>query len=185
MLRVTTIGTGPQGAPYYSTFYFGGTTEGEAAVAGDATQAFWTSFAGALRTDLLFQVQPEIELVDPATGNILGVFADSQVPIDCTGTGDPLPTSTQGLIRWRTGVYVAGKEIRGRTFIPGYTETSSTNGVPIGTTVSGLTSVGTALLSAGSAAGGMGVWSPTRGQWAPASSAAGWNQWAVMRSRRD
>lgn len=176
--------TGHPGAPYFSTMYFGGSTSGEADAASDAVRAFWAGLVGFINTGLQIQVQSEVEQVDPVTGFVLQVFDFPQTVVAATGNA-PLPFSTQGLIRWRTGSFVAGKEIRGRTFIPNLANDAQLNAVPSVGFLNSANAAGTALLLAGSPAGDFGVWSRKNGSFHNASSRSTWSQFAVLRSRRD
>ena len=185
MLRVTTEMQGPPGAPFYTTMYFAGTTEGEASAAVAAVAAFWGDLTAEIAAGTTWTVFGEVEVVDPVTGNITGTFSDPDVSNAFTNSADPLPWSSQILIRWRTGVFVAGREIRGRTFLPGFTEAASDNGQVESGVVSGLQTPVDDLLTAASGAGGLAVYSPTNGQAALVSNGSVWNQFAILRSRRD
>ena len=127
----------------------------------------------------------EVARVDPVTGDVIGLFAVTGSSIGMDDVAQALPWATQGLVRTRTGDYVGGREIRGRTFVPGPTEVSSDAGVPIGAYTS---SVQTAFENFGTAAGpagGVGVYSPTNGSFHFGELYSVWDQWAVLRSRRD
>lgn len=184
MLRVSTVMTGVVGAPYFSQIYFGGTTVGQAAPAAAAVRGFWDSIKGLITAGLVMQVQPDVEAVDPVTGLITGVFSTSSVAVNSGGNA-PLPKATQGLLRLRTGVYVSGKEIRGRIFIPALANDSQLGGVPSAALTAGAQSACTAMAVAGAAAGDLVVWSRKNGQHADVVSNSLWNQFAVLRSRRD
>jgi hypothetical protein len=99
------------------------------------------------------------------------------------GGTDPLPAATSLLIRWRTGQYASGKEIRGRTNIPGICESLSTNGTPDPALITTWQTRATALLSSANARHV--VWSKKNGGACVTSSASPWTQWAILRSRRD
>lgn len=186
MIRVTTIwgGTG-QGLPYYSTHYFGGTTEGEADAAVAAVSEFWQACSTITDTGLAPVIQPEVEVVDVASGQVTGVFITEPDQPDMTASGDTLPWATQGLIRWRTGVFEAGREIRGRTFLPGMMEANNVLGVPASSWVTLANTAASTMLTESTGAGGLVVYSRTHGQDALVSVGSAWNQWASVRSRRD
>jgi len=103
-----------------------------------------------------------------------------------TGTEgtEKLPPATQGLIEWRTGFFVGGREIRGRTFIPGLSNSSSAaNGVPTSTWLTLAAAASTAII--GWTSSDFVVYSPTKHQKALVTAGQPWNEWAVLRSRRD
>lgn len=185
MLRIKVVWTAPAGSPYYTTFYFGGDTPGEADAAGAAVAAFLGVMDGNIASTYAWNLDQEAEFVDPVTGNITGVETIAAGNGNGSGTGDPLPLSTQALIRWRTNQFINGREIRGRTFFPGFVETSSTAGRVTTGLLSGLNTAAADFITASSGGGGLVVWSPTHGQAAQVLTASAWSDFAVLRSRRD
>lgn len=182
MYRVTTVFSGPPvNGGGINQLYFdqGG---GTAAQAHAAVASFWGEVDNLLQNSLSYVVEGEVELVDNITGQVEGIETTDNVSGTGTLTGDPLPPNVQGLIRWRTGVYNNGREIRGRTFIPGMGEVQSVNGAPGGPTVAALTTAAGNLI--GSSTSELVVWS-RKGQFATVVSGSGWNKWATLRSRRD
>jgi hypothetical protein len=93
--------------------------------------------------------------------------------------------ATQGLIRWRTGVFIAGRELRGRTFIPGATESRSANGRPDSTYITTAETAAQDLLDNAALGAALVVYSVTHRQVELVQSRSVWGQWAVLRSRRD
>lgn len=184
MLRTTAVMSGVQGTPYYQQFHWGGDTAGEAAAAADAHEAFYNQLVNFLTAGLSILVQSEVEQVDPATGQIVAVYPATTATAVCAGAGEMLPWATQGLIRLRTGQFANGREIRGRVFVPGWLESSSTAGKPISAVLNAQNTAINAALTAGSAAGNLGVYSPTHRQFAQVTSTSSWSEWAVLRSRR-
>lgn len=185
MLRVTSVFTGMAGAPYYSTHYFGGDTSGEASAAVTAVDGLWDGLSSELSSQLDVAINTDVEVVDPVTGLTTGIFPTAGGGTAFTGSGDPLPPATQLLIRWRTGQYVSGREIRGRTFVPGFLEAASSSGRPDTAMVGNINTLAASFLTASAGAGALVVYSPTRGQAADVTAASVWTEWAVLRSRRD
>lgn len=183
MYRVRTVFTGPAGAPWLNTLYFdeaGGSAQQAATAAG----AFWGAVDAHINTAVSWSTEADVVTVNADTGAATGVI--STIPI--TGAGavasDILPRSSQGLIRLLTGVFNDGRQIRGRIFVPGLTETA--NGV--GGIVAGAT--GLALGTAASdlvadASSTLLVWSRSALQDHPVVATSVWSQFAVLRSRRD
>lgn len=178
--RITTVWTGRPGLPGTTTLYFhedGVTTADQV----DAVKAFWNSLKNNIVTGTNLAVDGVAEIVESDTGEIVGTDDTGHGGVIVgTDSADPLPPTVQGLIQWRSGVYVGGREIRGRTFIGCITETSNTAGVPNAGTVAAWTGYATTLKAANLA-----VYSPTKHQWASVSSGSAWSQFAVLRSRRD
>jgi hypothetical protein len=191
-LRVRTEITAVSGSPYLSTFHFPGSGGTDAEAAADGARAFWAEIVASMAAPTSVQVVGEVEEFEPETGNLLAVFQSEQAVLVASGSGDPLPWATQGLIRWRTGAFIDGRELRGRTFIPALTEGHSTQGRP---TAALITILNTA---AGAVNDLLGVWQRPRlasegppvveardGQIVPVASFSVWTQWAQLRSRRD
>lgn len=185
MLRVTTTMTGLSGAPYYSTQYFEGTEAAEAAAVIPALHTFWTSIKGYITSGLTIDINDEVEVVNIATGQVENTHSVASVPITSSGNA-ALPKSTQGLLRLRTSSFVNGRRLLGRIFIPALANDAQLTGIPSTGFMSTLATAGNALIT--DTAGGnheFGVYSVTHRTFAPVTSVSTWNQFAVLRSRRD
>lgn len=182
MYKVTQVATGVAGSPYYLTAYFdqfGGTAQ----AAADAWRAFLAPTSTVYRTGLAFSAITEVGLVDPVTGDLTGLEPVTIGSMSMIGGTDPLPAATSLLIRWRTGAYIGGKEIRGRTNIPGQLESGNDVALPTSALTSAWQTRATALATAAGAQHV--VWSKKNGVWAVTQTASPWSQWAILRSRRD
>lgn len=182
MYRVRTGFLGVQGSPWLNTLYFddgGGTAQQAATAAG----AFWEACDNMMKTDVAWATEADVALIDEATGQTTGITTTTPV----TGVGDDsgniLPFATQGLARLRTGVFYNGREVRGRIFIPGTTETYQNSGRPDAAFTGTVDAAITALV--GSANAQLVVWSRTQQLSAVVSGGSCWSQFAVLRSRRD
>ena len=182
-LRVTTEMTGLGGGPFFSQMHFDGDTQTQADAAADAVWDFWQAVFTSMAAGLTLTVQHEVISFDLSSGNPIGVFATSEAPMTSSGGGDALPWGTQGLIRWRTGAFVGGHEIRGRTFIPALTEGHNTAGRPASTLITILNNAASALIS--DATCELLVYSPTKSATATVVTGTAWSEWAQLRSRRD
>lgn len=185
MIRVTSEWTGGTGAPYYTTQHFGGSTAGEATAAANAVRNFWFQLENQLSNTLSVSVQDDVPLVDPVTGQIIQMFSAPTAPVSFTSTEQVLPWTTQALFRLRTGDFVAGRELRGKLFMPGSTENRSLDGVPDNAWVTLLNGNWTFSYGGLPSSNLPVVWSPTHGVFSNVTSATVWDQWAVLRSRRD
>jgi len=179
--RVRTVFSGVQGAPWLSTLYFaelGGTAQQAATAAG----AFWNAADALMQLSVSWTTEAAVFTLDETSGQPVSVA--NTTPVTGTGAlGDHiLPITTQGLVRLRTGVFLNGREVRGRIFVPGYTEINS-NGGPSATVLSTLNAAGAALIADANSI--FAVWSRTNGVAQSVSAVETWNQWAVLRSRRD
>lgn len=182
MFRVRTEWAGWPGSPALSTLYFaddGGQTAQNAA---NAAQAFWQALSGRIMSSSTWSIDTAVDTMTTA-GVVTGTTA---VTGTLTGvgsaTGHSLPPATQGLIRWRTGSFTGGREIRGRTFIPTPSENDSDFN-PTSGYISTLNTAAAALIA--DANSQLVVWSKTNTLIANATVGQAWTSWAVLRSRRD
>ena len=182
MYKVTQVATGVAGAPYYLTGYFD-TTTGTAQQAADRWRALLSAGVSTYAAPLVLNAITEVPTIDPTNGNLTGLSTVAVAAVTMTGAGEPLPAATSLLLRWRTGVYIGGREIRGRTNIPRMTEPDSTAGVPNAALISAWQTRQNTLL--GSPSPSHVIWSPKNHLWAYTTAGSPWSQWAVLRSRRD
>lgn len=191
MLRVRSGWTGTaQGLPYLSTLYFAGETAAEAQFAATAVRTFWAACQGLITNTLSVAVQPEVAVIDAATGDTTDVHAVATAGVTGTNVQDPLPWATQGLVRLTTGAFVGGRRVTGHLYIPGAGESSNTFGrADLAYTSPIATAMGTLIADANSI---LCVWSrpKTSPVAVPGSvhnvlSATVSTNWSILRSRRD
>lgn len=183
MYRCEVTVTGVAGGPNYLVGYFD-------AAGGTALQASqdWFTFCSAAATSIpsgvIVALNNVVTLVDPVSGSPTGTVGVSPASITGTSTADFLPRYVQGLVRWRTGEYIGGREIRGRTNIPLRPESINTAaGTPDPAFLTSQDTKAAALIA--SATSTLVVWSKKNGSWSIVTSGGTWNQWSVLRSRRD
>lgn len=188
MYRVRTSLTGVQGSPWLSTMYFdvaGGTAQDAA----DAVGVFWTAMDNSMVSAVQWATEAEVAQVNASNGNLVMVHATT--PASGTGASatEVLPIATQALIRWRTGSIVNGREVRGRTFIPGLVEANNDSGSPTSTLVTNYSAAAAALIADANST--LVVWHrPTTPGGSDGSkhdvvTGSMWTEFAVLRSRRD
>lgn len=180
--RVQLVSQGVAGSPYYTTFHFLGASGSPAQAAADAA-GFWGAVDAYMDSSLIWDLDTAVETIESTTGNIVGVT--DVPPASGTGgtTGDVLPPATQALVRWRTGQFVGGREIRGKTFLPAIGEINSVEGQPASAMTTGIENAALALFSSPNSQ--LVVYSRKNGQAAPVTAASLWSEFAVLRSRRD
>lgn len=193
MLRVRSVSTGVAGAPYYTNTYFLGGV-GDALAARNRMVTFWTDLTSVMRTGLQTQVEQEVWEIDPLTGDTTAIVSGGTgVPASGQAAGSPLPPATQGLIRLNTGLVRFNRRVAGRIFIPGLTVASAADGRPTGALLTTLTTAANKLVTGASPAPIV-VWSRPKqitgpvavpGAQALVSGIGVWNEFAVLRSRRD
>lgn len=184
LYRVRTAITGYNGGAQLSTHYLDATSPGTAQDAADAVHTFWSTAAAKIANSYQFQVQPLVEIIQSTTGQITGASATSSTIITGSITGNLAAPTNQALVRWHTGVYQNGREIRGRTFIPGMPAAGVDN---VGTLDGGYqttyNSAAAAYLSWTSSTPV--IYSRQHFAFAPVVSGDTWKEIAVLRSRRD
>lgn len=195
--RVRTVFTGPAGSPWLSTAWFDADVAFVAQDWADATGDFWQAADSGMDDTVSWTTEPEILILDEVTGEPSAV----QVTTPSTGAGsqagERAPTLLQALVRWRTGSFVDGREVRGRWFIPGLSELVLVDGV----LESGYTTALSAAAATYIAYPGVSpvVWQrprladPTQeppvearaGSMHPITAGAATNRFSPLRSRRD
>jgi hypothetical protein len=183
MLRVTTTFSGLTGAPFSNVLHFGGLDITDAGDAVAAAGAFWGAIDAIMVTECTWAVSADVEVIDPPTGNLLEVLNATAVTGGGGTTSAQLPGAVQGLIRWRTGQIVGGRELRGRTFVPGLAVAVNSDGTVQTGHAATIKSAADALIAVGTPP--FGIYSRTHGQLEPVVSSSVWSQFAVLRSRRD
>ena len=167
-----------------STQYF---AAGALQTSGDASTAvhnFWNAIKSYVSDQVVFQVVNEVDVINVDTGVIQSVESPGDLgAVAGTDEGEPLPWQTQLVGRLRTGEYIAGRELRGRIFIPGISESNSSSGVPAGGLVDTVNDAMTGAFIPGLSAEAV-VYSRTHHVAAPVSAATCATQFAVLRSRR-
>lgn len=178
--RITTEMTGMPGGPYYNQTYWDDPSLINAQSAVASLQEFWDGMDSAISSQLTITVPGEVDVVESTTGQTVASEAVTGFTLPGGNANEALPLTTQLLLRLRTGVFVGGREIRGRMFIPGCTEENNTGGRPSAALVTLANNAASSLVN-----GIMAVYSPTRRVYEDVTSATAWNEWAVLRSRRD
>lgn len=182
MYRVNTVATGLSGGQLLSTHFFDA-SGGTAAQAKNAVNNFWIALRPVIASTVQMTVQGEVFQVEATTGDVVGVTTNASNTNSGTASGSPLPPANQGLLRNFTGAYVGGRQIRGRTYIWGTTDTAKIDG---GTTAAYRTATqdaGNALIA--DATSIWVVWSRKNGVFAPVNGVSTWAEFGVQRSRRD
>jgi hypothetical protein len=191
MLRVRTTWTSPQGGPYLSTHYFTGASDVAAQDAVDALVTFWQAVDAGIMNTYTWTVLPEVAHIDEDDGKILNLYpvtGDSAPGAVTSGT--QLPPSNQVLVRWHTQAYIDGRNVRGRTFIPGVPTANNQAGKFNSGSAAIFDTAAEALIS--DAGSELVVWrrpnpaaETTAGQAIPVSAASVWLDFAILRRRRD
>lgn len=121
MLRIRTELTGFTGGPGLSTMYYECATENAAAAI--RCQQYVHNWFGAVAGQLLcnsvtWKVKPEVDLLDPANGEVSNVFTDGTAHTATGGGGTSYaPLATAALFRFMTSTWANGRNLKGRSYI--------------------------------------------------------------------
>lgn len=180
--RIRTVFTGVAGTPWYSNMYMQGNADTVSGAGGHVAD-FWSTIDLYILNDVTWTVESEVAIINDATGQVTEV-ADWA---GATGVGEssdvPLPFATQGLINWNTGVFRNGRQVRGKTFVPGLVQSANAEGNLNAAVRSLIAGAAAELITDRN--GTFAVYSPTGATSVLISSANVPSKFAVMRSRRD
>lgn len=154
MLRVKSVGTGWTGGPGLTQFYFdSGVATIDAAMATGVTgrvRAYFDALKAYTRPEIGWQVDPVVDIVDPATGDLTGQVVAGSAPsiVVGTATGSVGPAFVAVVGKLRTNSYFNGRQIQGRTFYSPlaalFTDSTQPEGGLTAAQTAGLTAVLTA-----------------------------------------
>ena len=183
MWRVTTTFTGaPVTGGGICRLYFQSSI-GTAAEAAAAVAGFWDDISAVQVNTITNTIEGFVEEVDETTGEITGFATTDTVVHVGQNAQDPLPKASMGLLRWRTGEYVSGREVRGRIFIPGLLEANNTGGVPTSSLKTAVETAAAQMIQQEDAH--LVVFSRAHHVGVDVVSADFWSEWAILTSRRD
>lgn len=151
-----------------------------------ALNVFLSAVDGSLDNSVSWSIRQTGRELDDATGTLTGAWSTGLV---YTGVGnnatESVADATQLLYQWITGVIVNGRFVRGRTFIPGLTNTILSNGNVLAANVTAFTALGTTFVTDPA---NFGIWhrpsSAGSGSFHNASACSVWSELAVLRRRR-
>jgi len=84
----------------------------------DAIRAFFQSFVSQLPSNLTIQVPSTGDVVSETTGAITGSWSVGSTPVVVTGSNVGAYAGNAGaVVHWLSGGVVAGRRVRGRTFL--------------------------------------------------------------------
>ena len=185
MLRVVSVGTGVAGSPFFMTHFFDpGDVGQDAQECSDWVKDFQFAARAHFGSSLVWANEPEVVTIDQASGDITSSETVTTFPVGGTAS-DLLPLVTQGLITWRTGSFIAGRQVIGHTFLP--TAPESDNDVD-GTPSSGYATAWLGSVTAADAAHPdvtHCIYSRKNGIAKTRTSFAMQNSWSYLRTRRD
>lgn len=185
--RYVPVWSGFSGAPGFTVLNFGREVlpPGAPLIAARVA-AFFTAIANRIPDNATITFPGEMT-VHADDGTLIGALAFvAPAPVNCVGLGSyAAPVGAR--VTWETGSIVAGRRIRGRTFlVPLVSSTFDTDGSLTSANLTLIQNAANAFLT-GLATDGedLAVWSQTTSTVSPVTSAVVPDQATVLRSRRD
>lgn len=176
--------TGVAGTPAYVNWYVEATTLDAGVYQTNMLDA-WDAESGLFSSDVTCTMINPIPIIEVASGAVVDVAVGDGGSTTGSAAGELLPRATQGLLQLHTGVYVGGREIRGRTFIPYPVDGANNGGVPETTYTDGVLDLADQFNNTAHANGAWVIYSRAHARAEYVDRYAAWNQWASLRSRRD
>lgn len=196
ILRVrATIGQSSGTVPCLLTTYWDSTGAGLAALATESVARVRAAFAAmspSLATGTSFTPNLLVDEIDENTGSIVNQVAAS-APAATAGAaaGSLLPLQTMVVAQYQTATFIAGRRLRGRSYIPGLTTGAiGAGGTVVVAVINAINAWNTALGTTVVTATNQRVWhrpdpvTHVGGLSAVVASRSANTQFAVMRSRR-
>lgn len=178
----TTFSGGPSG-DWLSQFHIDRLLGGGVQDSIDIVRDFWNALSGVISSSVTYHIDGAVEIVDPVTGKPTGIDQGTTRTNVFTAPTDSLPWQTQALIYWNTGSWIGGRQVRGRTFIPGMVEMNNNGDGSMGSSL--LTTLGTAATVLSNATTCTpGIYSRKHTNTYPIVSHTVIGHWSVMRTRR-
>lgn len=117
--RFRVVSSGLAGGPYLTTLNVGPADEVQASVIAPIIREFLVDLSAQVSANLVFNLDPAAQVVDAATGDIISESEVSMAQVNGTKTQAAEWTAKQGILYYKTGVFVLGKRLAGRIFVPG------------------------------------------------------------------
>lgn len=149
--------------------------------------ALWTGVSPLLHSSYTWTVDTIGREIDHITGSTQGLWSEATARTGTGGVGvdGPVANASMLLLQWRTGAYISGRELRGRSFIPGLAVGNLVGGELRPTARATATTAAQAMADAASA---FVIWRrptvSTPGQIRNVTTGTVWNELGVLRGRR-
>lgn len=182
--RVDTVMTGVAGTPFYNSLYFTRVESTPPDSLRFQVSQMWQALLAFSDDALDFTVSGEIANVEDTTGAVVDFENGISGSGGGSGSGLPFPYATQGLIRLRTSTVVGGRRLQGKIFVP-----SIVSATPLGEPDADLRTYWDGIMgdfiADSSSFGPLRIFSRKNLTSAVVTQASTWDQWSVLRSRRD
>jgi hypothetical protein len=203
MMRVRTVINGFPAGPALNTFYFDGTEDVAGATACvERVRVFWLAATTFMPNVANAVPDTLVDVVNPVNGQVTDTIATTATatPINGAGGGNFAPPSCQILLKLKTGTFLAGRRLQGRSFIgPVNLANIEGDGTPTAAAVSAVNDAATVMITGDGGTHHLVVWRRPK-QSSPKTKPATFirdgssgavtnvsvpNKFATLRSRRD
>lgn len=120
LIRTTAIWEGILGLPGYSQFYssISDTAPLSAQAAHFAVREFFSQLTGAIPGEVTVRVDPVYQVLEDTSGEITSEATVGTTAAAVTGTaGGGFAAQVGVLVEWLTSSYIAGRHLKGRTYL--------------------------------------------------------------------
>lgn len=184
MARAQCVWTGVDGSPWYTGMNFQ-LEPGQEQDALDTLGYFITGVQQYVQSAVTWTIEDLVTFINVESGQPVGAALGNGSTGVGGNAGQMLSRAAQGLVRWNTGAYPAGRQIVGHTYLPGLAEAANgDNGRMLEATRAALESIANATITTPGNATPV-VYSRKNRRIFPAQTAQCWREFAVLRSRRD
>ena len=148
---------------------------------------FLDTCSTSLDDNVSWNIRPVGREMDDVTGALTADWGDATVQSGGgANAGDVVPDASQILVRWNTSTIINSRFVRGRTFIPGASTAAVDEGNLLAANVLAITVGAQALIASANA---FGVWhrpvDGLGGDFSVATTTSVWDEFAVLRQRRN
>lgn len=177
--KIQVTWSGVKGLPGISTFYSENAVDGLLA----ALHGFYNDFANNIPSGVVISFPKSGLTIDSTSGQANGSWSttNTTASITCTGAGS-WASPVGCVVNWRTGSYVAGRELRGKTFMVPLIGSQFDQGHLLAASKSEFQASADALVLNGA---DMRIWSRKTGIVRTVTAATIPDKAVVLRSRRD
>jgi len=149
----------------------------------DTVKLFFDAWQVDRSNQITAIIDDTVEVVDVITGQPTGLEQVTGYTLPGGSSGELLPTQTQALIWWNCATWIGGRQVRGRTFIGGLTESANdSNGFLSSSTKTHLAAAAAEIVTP--IDGVFGIYSRAHSNTYPIASATVNSKWAVLKTRR-
>lgn len=135
--RIQVVATGVAGSPWYTSYY--ANNDGSMIEWREALNDLYQIIRTATVDDVTYTISNIIQEIDNATGDLVDVeVVGSPINLTGTSTNEPLPFQVSTMCSFTTSGFRRGRNVKGRVFLNGHSESESVSGYPAAGLVTGL-----------------------------------------------